>query len=647
VQLVLVAALALPCGDALADDMDVRDLIFVSDTSEQWFIPGCYAMSAIDARTGRALAYSQAEQGIGRLTLTSDASLVLATPGQNVRVAITLERTAGPRNGWTSAMFPVSLEYGAATAISPDDRVVLLPGRALSVQKHSIDVLRQHFLGTPLGEARGVAAADIVFSADPSLAYVVTDHGSVLQLDVTTMSYVGAPVAIVPLDAPRLRRLQNTFAALSPDGQYLVVNTGGPELNVVDVRAGRAWLIEAPGLQTTMGVAFDYVHPQPPRLAVHGYTYVSVYDFRPDELRVIARAQVPPQVMPAPGEAAQFDVYGTLAWLGRGTGVVAAIGSKKEYRILELEPPGELVPRLDFDACTRRDPIGGQRDVVTVNRIGLVPQPTPTATEAPTATSTTTASAPPTVTATATPVPTSTRPARPTPCPTAPPTATPVPVPLYLPLALRERCPTATQHVDVALVIDASTSMRDERSSAGRTRLEAALEAARTFVDTLALPADQAAVVGFNGAAWVEVGLTGRRADVEAALARIPDGVRPQTRIDLGIEAAHRELTGPRRLPTNRAVMIVLTDGQANPEPASTAVRRAAEAKAAGITVFTIGIGAEAQLDVEALRGMASEAGYFYRAPDAEDLAAIYRRVAVELPCPGVELWGRAATGTR
>ena len=59
------------------------------------------------------------------------------------------------------------------------------------------------------------------------------------------------------------------------------------------------------------------------------------------------------------------------------------------------------------------------------------------------------------------------------------------------------------QRVDVALVIDASTTMRDDRTSAGRTKLDAAIEAARAFVDTLALPQDQAAVVAFNSDAEV------------------------------------------------------------------------------------------------------------------------------------------------
>ena len=155
----------------------------------------------------------------------------------------------------------------------------------------------------------------------------------------------------------------------------------------------------------------------------------------------------------------------------------------------------------------------------------------------------------------------------------------------------------------------------------------------------MALPPDQAAVVAFNQSAEVVQPLTGRRADVNAALARIPRLVRQQTRIDLGIAKAHEELTSARHEPVNDLVLILLTDGLANPEPASTAIRRAQAAKDDHITVFTIGLGQPAELDVAELVQMASRPEYFYLAPDGEDLAEIYRTIAVEIPCPASQYW--------
>jgi hypothetical protein len=60
---------------------------------------------------------------------------------------------------------------------------------------------------------------------------------------------------------------------------------------------------------------------------------------------------------------------------------------------------------------------------------------------------------------------------------------------------------------------------------------------------------------------------------------------------------------------------------------------------AAGVTVFTIGLGSE--LERDALRSMASRPRDFYEAPDGEDLAAIYAQIAVEIPCPPSRWWGR------
>jgi hypothetical protein len=46
-------------------------------------------------------------------------------------------------------------------------------------------------------------------------------------------------------------------------------------------------------------------------------------------------------------------------------------------------------------------------------------------------------------------------------------------------------------------------------------------------------------------------------------------------------------------------------------------------------------------LGVRKLETMASKRSYFYRAPDAEDLKEIYAAIAVEIPCPAEDFWGR------
>jgi Mg-chelatase subunit ChlD len=282
---------------------------------------------------------------------------------------------------------------------------------------------------------------------------------------------------------------------------------------------------------------------------------------------------------------------------------------------------------------------GGQAVVTdTLARAKMLPLPTGGLTvTGPCATPTYTPSPEPTPTYTATPGPTATWTAIATATPTPTATATCRPAPVYLPLALREQCVPSQKRIDVALVIDASTSML-EATAAGPTKLDTARAAVRTFLDQLHLDAgDQATIVAFNADATVLQTLTTNRGGLDQALDRIQTA--QQTRIHRGIEEATKELTSARHRSGNVPAMIVLTDGRANPESPEVAVAQAALAKAAGITVLTIGIGNE--VDFDALERMASKSGYFYRAPKAEDLEGIYRDIARVIPCPAEQFWGR------
>jgi Mg-chelatase subunit ChlD len=261
----------------------------------------------------------------------------------------------------------------------------------------------------------------------------------------------------------------------------------------------------------------------------------------------------------------------------------------------------------------------GKVDFPVPTVLVLAPTPTAAPTGVPTATPTLTA----TSTATSTPTPTR--------------TATPVPPrSVYLPLLLREQCDPTKRHVDVALVIDASTSM-GEPTSAGRSKLAAAIAGAGQFMDALDLAHDQAAVVSFNATATTLQGLTSDRAALKAALAQI--AMAQYTRLDLGIAYARQELASSHHRADSQAAMIVLTDGRANPVGPDAAVAEAAQAKAAGVIVFTIGLGND--LDLAALEAIASQPEYFYRTADAEDLAAIYGQIATLIPCPSSAFWGR------
>lgn len=290
-------------------------------------------------------------------------------------------------------------------------------------------------------------------------------------------------------------------------------------------------------------------------------------------------------------------------------------GRRKCSQLYDMELLGDLEP-LCAPAAPTRTP---------------APTTTPTSTATPTPTSTPTA----TRTPTATPSPTPTV----TPTPSSTPTATPKPRPIYLPILLRDpACDPNRPGIDVVLVLDASTSMRDA-TRAGRPKLDAAREAAALFLAELDLPDDRAAIVGFNAAAWLAAPLTGDRAALDAALAGIT--MAQFTRIDLGLRAAQAELRGPRAVAGRQAAVIVLTDGRNNPEPIASAVAAAGAVKVGGVRLFTIGLGEDVETD--ALRQMASQPGDYFFAPDGEDLAAVYRAIAGAFdPCPAERFWPRS-----
>jgi Mg-chelatase subunit ChlD len=276
-----------------------------------------------------------------------------------------------------------------------------------------------------------------------------------------------------------------------------------------------------------------------------------------------------------------------------------------------------------FEACSNSQNVAN--DIWTSN--GILRTPTPSANVSPSPSATVS----PTLDATAR--------ASDTPEASATPEPTEVSITsaAYLPVSLLERCSPQELAADVVLALDASTSMTEEVRPQV-TKKEAAVEAASRFVRVMS-SSDQGAVLWFNSEARVEQTLTSNVAALEVALGRIPTG--QFTRIDLGIKVAREELASPRRLGGNRSVIILLTDGKANPEPIETAVGESRVAKAAGVTIFTIGLGPQEELDDDSLRMIASRPEYYHQTPNAEDLSRIYEEIAGVIPCPVSQYWGR------
>lgn len=290
----------------------------------------------------------------------------------------------------------------------------------------------------------------------------------------------------------------------------------------------------------------------------------------------------------------------------------------KDSNVVVQDSLGRAVPTL---ALALRN-----LNVVDCNAVPPTPLPsdTPAPTEPPTATPTDL----PTLAPTDTPLPSV------TPIPSATPTRTPRPSTLLLPLLLKHACQKSLAAADIALVLDASASMNE--LSGGRPKIQAAKEAARRFVALLG-PRDQAAVVAFHSLAQLEP-LTSDRLRLAAAIDAI--GTAPGTRIDRALAAAGEELAGPRARPGATRVLILLTDGRSDAGSAEGALAQAAQLRAGGGLVFTIGLGDD--VDADFLQQLAGDPARYFPAPSAQDLAAIYEGLARELPCPGGVTMGGA-----
>jgi uncharacterized protein YegL len=212
--------------------------------------------------------------------------------------------------------------------------------------------------------------------------------------------------------------------------------------------------------------------------------------------------------------------------------------------------------------------------------------------------------------------------------PTPAPTATPVPRRVFLPISQRDHCISLQQHADVMLVLDTSTSM-NEPTPGGRTKLAASIAAAQAFVGLLQPPRDQVGLVVFDSEATVLAPLAPGADRVRLALDALTTA--PGTRIDRGLEAAGRELTGPAARPGSGAVIVLLTDGRPTGVDDETVLARAAAARASGIEIFTVGLGGD--VDPDFLARVADDANHRFISPDGTDLDRIYRHIAGVIPC--------------
>lgn len=139
--------------------------------------------------------------------------------------------------------------------------------------------------------------------------------------------------------------------------------------------------------------------------------------------------------------------------------------------------------------------------------------------------------------------------------------------PVTVTLRVDGRCPGEAEPHQVVFVVDTSGSMH--------WPLPQAKAAVIALIEGLDARSGQAAVVRFADDGVVAAQLTSQLSDLRAAVLQLTD--RGATHYAAGIDAAVRELTGPRGAPTARRTIVLVTDGvpDDDPKPAIDAARRA------------------------------------------------------------------------
>ena len=200
---------------------------------------------------------------------------------------------------------------------------------------------------------------------------------------------------------------------------------------------------------------------------------------------------------------------------------------------------------------------------------------------------------------------------------------------ISMPLKKREYVP-----LDTILVIDVSGSMNDKLPGDESTKLDAAKEAAKAFIDFLNATRDRVGVVSFSTTARLECGLTDNFAEAKSRIDGLSAG--GWTNIGDGIYTANDEFDVNGRKEDTLWVIILLSDGKANqPEneeyAREYALNASKEASAMGIRIYTIGLGAKSDIDEDLLKEMVTNGGRYYYAPSASDLTDIYTMIAQDL----------------
>jgi VWFA-related protein len=162
-----------------------------------------------------------------------------------------------------------------------------------------------------------------------------------------------------------------------------------------------------------------------------------------------------------------------------------------------------------------------------------------------------------------------------------------------------------------------------DRSGSMKTAVDRAKDAAAGFIRRLSVD-DQIAVVSFDQTIKVDLPLTTDKAAGEAAVRAILPGENTAL-----FDAVREGLLQTGGAATKRLALIILSDGM-DTRSRATLEEAAAEAKAQGVAVFSIGLGDK--VDAAKLEALAAATGgRYFAASRAEDLLILYQTIGEQL----------------
>ena len=201
------------------------------------------------------------------------------------------------------------------------------------------------------------------------------------------------------------------------------------------------------------------------------------------------------------------------------------------------------------------------------------------------------------------------------------------------------------------LAVDVSGSMATEDMAGGYSRLQVVQKVAGDFIK--GRHGDRVGLILFGTRPYLQAPLTADLGTVESFLYQAVVGVAgTQTAIGDAIGLAIKRLRDEGDKAKGETVLILLTDGS-NTAGAMPPEQAAKLAAAAGLRIYTIGVGASeapgffgmgggSDLDEDTLKGIAqATGGAYFRATDASALQQVYARIDKMEPSAGREQWYR------